>query len=90
MSVTAKFHGTTYTIQITDHARTRMVERSISDPLLVTILETGQVKPKPQQANAFWAYADIAGRTDNLVCVSVVIESGNLVIKTVLINWRPQ
>lgn len=38
---------------------------SISDQLLVSILETGQVKPKPQQANAFWAFADIAGRTDN-------------------------
>lgn len=79
-----------YTIQITDHARTRMVERSISSLLLVTIIETGQVKSKPRQAKAFWAFADIAGRTDNLVCVSLVIESGDLVIKTILINWRPQ
>ena len=90
MSVRAKFQGITYTIQITDHARTRMVERSVSDSLLVTILETGKVKPKPQQANTFWVFADITGRTDNFVCASMVVESGNLVIKTVLINWRPQ
>ena len=90
MSVTAKFQGTTYSIQVTDHARTRMIERKITDPLLVTIIETGQSKPKPQQANAFWVFADVTGRTDNLICASLVIEAESLVIKTVLINWRPQ
>jgi hypothetical protein len=88
--MTAIFRGNTYTIQITDHARTRMVERGVSDSLLVTILETGELSPKPQQDNAFWAFADVSGRSDNLVCISLVIESKNLVIKTVLINWRPQ
>ena len=91
MSLTVTFQCISYTIQITDHARTRMVERKISDQLLVTIIETGQVKPKPtSQANAFWVFKEIAERTDNLVCVSLVLELSSLVIKTVLIDWRPQ
>ncbi len=89
MSLTAKFQGTSYNIQITDHAHVRMTERQVSTRLLVTIIETGEVKPKPQQANAFWVFTDLAHRTDNFVCVSLVIEAANLVIKTVLINWRP-
>ena len=87
--MTVKFNGTTYTLQITDHAQARMIERKVSIALLVTILEVGEVKIKPQQAHAFWVFAEILGRTDNLVCVSLVIESADLVIKTVLINWRP-
>jgi hypothetical protein len=89
MSVTAKFQGTKYTIQITDHAKARMMERQISTSLLVTIIETGTVQAKPQQANSFWVFAKIPDRTDNLVCLSLVIENADLVIKTVLINWRP-
>lgn len=90
MGVAAKFRGIIYAIQITDHARTRMVERSISDQLLLTVIETGRVKAKPRQPNAFWTFAEVAGRTDNLVCVSLVIESEDLVVKTVLVNWRPK
>ncbi|MFZ4404951.1 MAG: DUF4258 domain-containing protein [Pseudobdellovibrionaceae bacterium] len=87
--MTVKFNGTMYTLQITNHAQTRMIERGVSTALLVTILEFGEVKMKPQQANAFWIFAEIPGRADNLVCVSLVTEKTDLVIKTVLINWRP-
>jgi hypothetical protein len=73
MGVTAKFQDNMFSIHVTDHARTRMIERKITDHLLVTIIETGQSKPKPQQVNAFWVIAEVAGRTDNLVCVSMVI-----------------
>ncbi len=41
------------------------------------------------QDNAFWVFAEVPNRDDNLVCVSLVIEATSLVIKTVLINWRP-
>lgn len=89
MSVSVKFNGTMYTLQVTDHAGARMIERQVSVPLLVAIIETGEAKVKPQQTNGFWVFAEIPGRDDNLICISLVIESANLVIKTVLINWRP-
>lgn len=48
-----------------------------------------QMKSKPQQDNAFWIFAEVLNRDDNLVCISLAIEATSLVIKTVLINWRP-
>ena len=89
MSVTAKFQNTEYTVHITDHAQARMIEREIAVSLLITIIETGEIKSKPKQDNAFWVFTEVLGRSDNLVCVSLVIETTSLVIKTVLINWRP-
>ena len=89
MSVTAKFKNKSYRIQLTDHAQARMIERDVSERLLVTIVETGIVKPKPKQDRAFWVFTTIPDRADNLICVSLVIEDSDLVIKTVLINWRP-
>lgn len=73
MSVTAKFQGTMYTIQITDHAQSRMIERQVSTEQLLSIIETGTVKLKLQQANAFWVFTEVTDRTDNLVCVSLII-----------------
>jgi hypothetical protein len=90
MSLTAEFHGATYSVEITAHARKRMSERGITDQLLLSIIETGQIKPKPLKTNAFWVFLEAPKRTDNLICVSLVIESKSLIIKTVLINWRPQ
>jgi hypothetical protein len=90
MSITAKFKGNIYKIQLTDHAKARMLEREVSDDLLQTIVETGATKPKPNRKSAFWVFATIPGRTDNLICLSLIIEGSELVIKTVLINWRPQ
>jgi hypothetical protein len=90
MGTTVKFQGSAYMLQITDHAQTRMTERGVSDSLLLSIIETGQVKPKPQMSAAFWVFVDVKERNDNSICVSLIVESGNLVIKTVLINWRPQ
>lgn len=66
-----------------------MIEREVAVSLLITIIETGEIKVKPKQDNAFWVFAEVFGRADNLVCVSLVIEATSLVIKTVLINWRP-
>ncbi len=85
----AQFKNITYDILITDHARVRMVERGVSEELIIDLIENGQTKPKPQSTNAFWIFSQITGRTDNLICISVVTESKTLVIKTVLINWRP-
>jgi hypothetical protein len=90
MSLTAKFQNIMYVIQITDHAQQRINERNVSISQLLTVLETGEVKVKPQKPNAYWVFADIPDRTDNFICVSLVIETKNLVVKTVLINWRPQ
>ncbi len=85
----AQFKKITYDILITDHAQRRMVERGVSEELIIGLIENGQTKSKPQSTNAFWIFNQIPERTDNLICISVVIEFETLVIKTVLINWRP-
>jgi len=66
-----------------------MTERDISEQLVVLIIENGQIKSKPQQANEFWVFARRLDRFDNFVCISLVIDENYLVIKTVLNNWRP-
>jgi hypothetical protein len=88
--MTAKFQGIDHFIQFTAHARLRMLERKISEVMVVAIIESGQIKAKPHKANAFWVFADFKGRADNALCISIVIESKDLVVKTVLVNWRPQ
>lgn len=90
MTAKLKFQGTDYILQFTVHARLRMLERKISDSLVATVIRSGQIKPKPQKSNAFWVFADVEGRTDNSLCISIVLESDHLVVKTVLINWRPE
>jgi hypothetical protein len=44
MSVTAKFQNNEYTVHITDHAQAQMIEREIAVLLLITIIETGEIK----------------------------------------------
>ena len=85
----AKFKNITYDILMTDHALERMVERGILENLIIDLIENGQIKQKPQNSNAFWIFNHVPGRTDNFVCISIVTESETIVIKTVLVNWRP-
>lgn len=89
LSMKAKFKNIMYDILITDHALGRMVERGVSEDLIVDLIENGQLKQKPQNSKAFWIFNHIPDRTDNFVCISIVTEAKVLVIKTVLINWRP-
>jgi len=68
-------------VQITRHARMRMLARNMDDALVLDVIETGTVKYK--DASHLWVFKSIAGRDDNLLCAAVVLENV-LVIKTVM------
>ncbi len=71
VSTIARFKKIQYNVCITDHAKARMIEREIAVSLLISIIETGEIKSKPKQDNAFWVFSEVLGRTDNLICVSL-------------------
>lgn len=68
-------------VVVTHHARLRMVERDISEPMLLDVIDTGTTRYR--DGTHLWAYKDFPGRGDNMVCAVVVLESA-VVIKTVM------
>lgn len=84
------FRGAQYSLILTGHAKIRMVMRGIAEDLVKQVIENGTAKSKPQQAGAYWVFLEIQGRSDNLICVSLVLESKLVIVKTVLVNWRPE
>ena len=68
-------------IVMTDHARSRMGARAISEALLCDLIETGEVRYKDE--TRIWIAKHYEGRSDNLICVAAVLETV-LVIKTVM------
>ncbi len=66
---------------LTDHARLRMIERSIEADLLLGIIDTGELKSAG--TNHYWLYKKVHGREDNLLCVAAVIDN-TVVVKTVM------
>jgi Domain of unknown function (DUF4258) len=84
------FRGTQYSLVLTDHAKIRMAARGINEELVKQVIENGTSKKKPQQAGAYWVFLEIQGRSDNLICVSLVLESKLIILKKVLVNWRPE
>ncbi|HRK40349.1 MAG TPA: hypothetical protein PK347_18390 [Burkholderiaceae bacterium] len=66
-------------VVVTVHARQRMVERDLTDPLLLDIIDTGV--DKDAGAGHHWLYKHLADRGDNLLCAAVVLETA-LVVKT--------
>ncbi len=74
-------------IQITQHAKQRMIEREISDSLLLDLIDTGT--PRYKDATRLWLYKHYAERNDNLLCVAVVIENV-LVVKTIMHHFEPE
>ena len=75
-------------VVITDHARRRMVERHISEALLLDLIETGEVRYK--DATRLWIAKRYPERGDNLLCVAAALEH-ELVVKTVMhhFSWEP-
>ena len=84
-----RFRRRIYNLVITDHAKTRMEMRGISEFELQEVIETGAVKPKAFK-NRFWVFKKMKGRKDNFICASVLTENPNLIVITTLINWRPE
>lgn len=72
-------------IQLTQHAQTRMLERDISEALILDLIDTGEVRNK--DAVRLWISKAYADRTDNLLCVAVVLEAA-VVVKTVMHHFE--
>ena len=74
-------------VTLTRHAVLRMVQRNITQTELLEVVDTGDHRYKDE--THLWAYKDIEGRTDNLICAVLVLES-SVVIKTVMHNFTPE
>ena len=72
-------------IRISYHAKARMLERQISEDIILDILETGTTKYKDD--THFWVFKSYADRDDNLLYIAAVIESV-IVIKTVMHHFE--
>ena len=66
---------------LTRHATERMGERGITDAELLVVIDTGDTRFKDE--THLWAYKHLAGRTDNLICALLVLET-TVVVKTVM------
>ena len=69
-------------IRITRHAASRMNERNISITELGQLVEAGDIRHK--DSVRLWIAGYFPKRTDNLICVPVVLEATELVIKTAM------
>jgi hypothetical protein len=72
-------------VVITRHAAQRMVERQVSPELLLQIIDEGQTRYSDGQR--LWAWLDVLGRGDNLLCAVLVLESA-VIVKTVMRHWE--
>ena len=66
---------------VTNHARSRMAERDISEAMLLDIVDNGNTRYR--DSTHLWVFKEIPERHDNLLCVVVVLENA-VVVKTVL------
>jgi len=62
-----------------------VVEREISETLLLDLIETGDVRNKDE--TCIWIAKHYAERSDNLICAAAVLEQ-NIVIKTVMYHFQ--
>ncbi len=68
-------------VVLTHHAILRMKQRSISLDELLLVVDTGDMRFKDD--THLWAYKQVPGRTDNLVCAVLVLEDA-VIVKTVM------
>jgi hypothetical protein len=71
----------------TTHARKRMAERTISESLLLDIIDTGTLKPK--DAQRIWIFKGYPDRGDNLLCIAALLHTA-LIVKTVMQHFQPE
>jgi len=74
-------------VRITHHAMQRMVARSITELELALIIEEGQTRYKDDRR--LWIAHRFKERSDNLLCVPVVLED-ELIVKTAMhyFSWE--
>ncbi len=63
-----------------------MLERAISDALLLRAIDEGNLRYRDD--THLWAWLHVSGRNDNLLCAVLVLEHV-LIVKTVLHRWEP-
>jgi len=68
-------------IVISSHARMRMVERDISEAMLLEVIDSGDTRYK--DATHLWAFKEFPERHDNLLCAVLVLED-QVIVKTVM------
>lgn len=68
-------------ILVTRHARERMVERAISDAMLVEVIDEGETRFRDE--THLWAFKEFPERHDNLLCAVLVLEDA-VIVKTVM------
>jgi hypothetical protein len=72
-------------VVVTRHAAQRMAERSVSEALLLQVIDEGSTRYS--DSTHLWAWLDVPGRGDNLVCAVLVLEAA-VVVKTVMNHWE--
>lgn len=70
---------------ITRHAAERMRVRKVTEELVLRIVDTGHMRYS--DSTRLWAWLEVPGRDDNLLCLAVVLEDA-VVIKTVMHHWE--
>lgn len=68
-------------IVISSHAKIRMVERDISEVMLLEVIDSGDTRYK--DATHLWAFKEFPERHDNLLCAVLILEDC-VVVKTVM------
>ena len=76
-----------FPVVLTEHARLRMAERNIDAALVLEIIDTGTLKDAGSAH--YWLYKHLTNRTDNLLCVAVVVDNV-VVVKTIMHHWEPR
>ncbi len=69
------------TVVVTRHARERMVEREVTDAMLLSVIDLGETRYR--DSTHLWAYKEFPERNDNLLCAVVVLEDA-VIVKTVM------
>jgi hypothetical protein len=57
----------------------------VSDALLLRVIDEGGIRYR--DASHLWAWLDVPGRADNLVCAVLVLEAA-VIVKTVMHHWE--
>lgn len=70
---------------VTRHAEQRMAQRSVSAELLLRIIDEGDTRYS--DAAHLWAWLEVPGRSDNLVCAVLVLDDA-VIVKTVMHRWE--
>ena len=70
---------------VTSHAAQRMAVRAVDNALLLRLIDEGETRFS--DAVRLWAWLEVPGRSENLLCVALVLEDA-VIVKTVMHHWE--